>query len=126
MESSLTTALTITVIGMSLLFLSLVAFYGLLSLLAAATKDRRSPAERTVETGVRGAGDESRDEALLRVAAVAIALARARAERMIEPEPASGALTEQTGGPAPTAADQQVSPWWALHHQRQMALKRDR
>ena len=125
MESSLTTALTITVIGMSLLFLSLVAFYGLLLLLAAATKDRRSPVARTVETGVRGAEDEDGDEALLRVAAVAIALARARAERMIEPEPVSGALTGQIGGPAPTAADQQVSPWWALHHQCQMALKRD-
>jgi len=126
LESSLFTALTITVIGMSLLFLSLVAFYGLLSLLAAATKDRRSLAARTVETGMRGAGDEDRDEALLRVTAVAIALARAQAERRIEPEPVSGALAGQTGGPAPTAADQQVSPWWALHHQRQMALKRDR
>ncbi len=126
MESSLFTAMTITVIGMSLLFLSLVAFYGLLSLLAAVTKDRHSPAGPTVGTGTRGSGEEGREEALLRAAAVAIALARAQAERRTEPARGPDTPTGQAREPASTAGDRQVSPWWVLHHQRQMALKRDR
>jgi hypothetical protein len=121
LENSLLTALTITVIGMSLLCLSLVLFYGLLSLLAGATKDRPSRASRTAETGVREGGEKGGEEALLRAAAVAIAMARAQAERTTRPEWVVAAPAGDQG-----AADRQVSPWWALHHQRQMALKRDR
>ena len=42
MDSALLTVLTISAIGMSLLFLSLVLFYGIISVLTAATRDRSS------------------------------------------------------------------------------------
>ncbi len=107
MEDSLITALTITVIGMSLLFLSLIFFYGLLALLATAIRDSPPVAAHSTQ------GGEGRDDGVLRAAAVAIALARTETEG--KGVPFSVSVGDQA------AADQQVSPWWALHHQRQLA-----
>jgi Na+-transporting methylmalonyl-CoA/oxaloacetate decarboxylase gamma subunit len=106
MASSLGTVLLITVVGMTLLFLALALFYGLLSLMMATIKDR--PAE-TKGQSVRGEVERNREEeAALRAAAIAVALARAEMEQEAGYAPAGG-----LGGP-------QVSPWWILYHQRQM------
>ncbi|NIV37431.1 MAG: hypothetical protein GWN58_50845, partial [Anaerolineae bacterium] len=45
MENPLVTVLIISAIGMSLLFLSLVLFYGIISLLTAATSGRPAAPE---------------------------------------------------------------------------------
>jgi Na+-transporting methylmalonyl-CoA/oxaloacetate decarboxylase gamma subunit len=115
LDNSLSIALLITVIGMSLLFLSLVLFYGLLSLLTTVTKDRphlsaQHAAGKDNGQAVEEQGGE--EEPVLRAAAVAIALARAEAEQGLSLTVAS---TTEEG-----SAGQQVSPWWSLHHQRQL------
>ena len=107
MENSLVTTLLITAIGMSLLFLSLVLFYGIISLLTAVTGERAAaPAKATDST------TESRSQpevGALQAAAIAIALARAGAE-------------EGTGSPVLPASDEvDVTSWWSLHHQDRLA-----
>jgi Na+-transporting methylmalonyl-CoA/oxaloacetate decarboxylase gamma subunit len=115
LDSSLGIALIITAIGMTLLFLSLVLFYGMLSLLTAVIKDKPTPpAQRVVE---RDDGDTKedrsrREESVLRAAAVAIALARAEMEQVSKFS--AGIAT----GEASTR--QPASLWWSLHHQRQL------
>jgi hypothetical protein len=106
MEEPLPTALVISAIGMTLLFLSLVLFYGMLSLLTSVTQER-APAGASAE-----AGPEGEPEPMLRAAAIAVAMARAEAEARPSP----------VDSPAPVeVADRgQISPWWALHHQRQV------
>ena len=107
MDNALTTALLITVIGMTLLFGSLLLFYGLLSLLTATVKDRPSTTAQSTEEkeGAR------QHEMSLRAAAIAIALARAEAEQRSGPPAVSGEVQSPSGI---------VSPWWTLHHQRQL------
>jgi Na+-transporting methylmalonyl-CoA/oxaloacetate decarboxylase gamma subunit len=110
MENSLLTALAITAIGMTLLFLALALFYGLLSLMMSIFERRAKPKALetkepiTAESGV-----------LLRAAAVAVAMARAEAGQgdLTAPAPATGA---ETGREPP-------SPWWLLHHQRNVRPK---
>jgi len=101
--------LMISAVGMSLLFLALASFYGLLWLLTSAIRERGRGPEGAAEERVEPAGDG----ALLQAAAVAVALARAEAEM-------TGGLTT---APAPdaAAASLPVSPWWVLHHQRRLA-----
>lgn len=117
MDDSLLTALIITVVGMSLLFLFLVLFYGLLALLAAVFKDRPSTATEPA-TGSEGTGDgtgtEGLEDAVIRAAVVAVALARAEAEGYSGP----GAAADS----AEAVDDSQVSAWWSLHHQRQVTV----
>jgi Na+-transporting methylmalonyl-CoA/oxaloacetate decarboxylase gamma subunit len=106
MDNALITALIIAAVGMTLLFLFLLLFYGMLSLLTAAVKDKPSTSAqpRREEEG------EKAEEAVLRAAAVAVALARAEAEQ-----------GSSLPAPAPSQAlAGRVSPWWALHHQRQV------
>lgn len=115
MVSSLGVSLIITAIGMTLLFLSLVLFYGMLSLLTAFIKDKPTPpAQHVVERNESDTEEDrsGREESVLRAAAVAVALARAEAEQ------GSKCPTEITTGEASTR--QQASPWWSLHHQRQL------
>lgn len=104
MSNSLVTALAITAIGMTLLFLSLAFFYGLLTLMASAIPDRR-PAKDPV--GAPEAAVPVDDEAPLRAAAIAVAMARAEAERL-----------SISGGPTREPPFPDRSPWWAFHHQR--------
>lgn len=115
MENPLVTALVITAIGMSLLFLSLVLFYGIISLLTAVTRDR----SRVLPVGTdvaeeRGGVPERRT---LQAAAIAIALARAELEQ------GPGALD---GAPAFASSDRDLTRWWSLHHQHRLAEKRIR
>jgi hypothetical protein len=106
MEEPLPVALVISAIGMTLLFLSLVLFYGLLSLLTSVTQER---ATSGVSPEAEVVGEH---ETMLRAAAIAVAMARAEAEA--PPSPAGSPATIET-------ADRgQISPWWALHHQREM------
>lgn len=103
---SLKVVLMISVVGMTLLFLALAFFYSLLSLLTAAIRDRSPGAEHA-------AAEPAEDETLLQAAALAVALARAESELTTGPTGAS--VRDEAATPLA------VSPWWALHHQRQLA-----
>jgi hypothetical protein len=115
LDDSLLTALIISVVGMTLLFLALVFFYGLLALLAAVFKDRPSTSTKQA-AGKEGTGDgqglDGQEVAMLRAAVVAVTLARAEAEEYSGP----GAVADSED----SAADLPVSAWWSLHHQRQV------
>jgi Na+-transporting methylmalonyl-CoA/oxaloacetate decarboxylase gamma subunit len=109
LESSLATALAITAIGMSLLFLALALFYGLLTLMMRiASRQSSHPASVAIEGKSTG---EEKPEDLLRAAAIAVALARA------------GAGPGSDSNLAPGVASRpQLNPWWVFHHQRSLAL----
>jgi hypothetical protein len=77
-ENALVTALVISAIGISLLFLSLVLFYGITSLLTAVTRDRS--ATPSGWTDVTPQQEDTPPDRALQAAAIAIALARAEAE----------------------------------------------
>ena len=113
MEDSLVTALIISAIGMTLLFLSLILFYGIISLLTAVTRDKpATPPEKTDSAeGQRGAPADR----ALQAAAIAIALARAEAEG--EAGKASASVSLASG-------DRDVTSWWSLHHQHRLGRKR--
>lgn len=111
MEDPLVVSLIIAGIGMTLLFLTLGFFYGLLSWMTATLQDRPATSLNAAGGNVEGAGEE---EATIQAAVIAVALARARAEQGVSPV---SARPEE-----PAAGAQLVSPWWALHHQRQLAL----
>jgi len=110
-ENSLVVALVITAIGMTLLFLALALFYGLLSLMMSVFEDRAKPKAREKEERTSTEGG-----VLLRVAAVAVALARAEGEQGILSIPAfvTGRGTSR----------EPVSPWWSLHHQREVTREK--
>ena len=110
MDNPLAVALGITAIGMSLLFLTLLLFYGLLTLLTFVIRDRPAVQVEAVVERPTEVGDTME---LVQAAAIAVARARATAELM---PTSSGATTE--GEP--------MSPWWALHHQREMAQSSER
>ena len=112
MDNPVGIVLIISAIGMSLLFLSLVLFYGIISLLTAATRER-SAASAGRATGAEAQGDVPTDRAL-RAALVAIALARAEAE---------GHAGRAGGSVSPTSGDHDLTPWWSLHHQHRLAGK---
>lgn len=104
MNEPLVMALGITVVGMTLLFLTLLLFYGLLSLLTVVFK---APAPAGGEAVSGSGGGPAGEEPMLRAAAIAVALARTEAERASLP-----ALLPEEG--------ENVSPWWVLHQQRQL------
>ena len=121
MESPIAAALVITAIGMTLLFLALAFFYGLMALMTSVIQDR--PAARASSTEQEEGPGEARpvgpsEDALLRAAAIAVAVARAEAEQ--------GFNLVGTPAQEEAAATSLLSPWWALHHQRQLALHSDR
>ena len=121
MESPIAAALVITAIGMTLLFLALAFFYGLMALMTSVIKDR--PAARASSTEREEGPGAARpvghsEDALLRAAAIAVAIARAEAEQ--------GLNLVGTPAQEEAAATSLLSPWWALHHQRQLALHSDR
>ena len=109
MDNSLVTVLVISAIGMSLLFLSLVLFYGIISLLATVTRDRTTaPTGRTAGEEEQGVGPADR---MLQAAVVAITLARAEAQGK-----AAGSFSQASG-------ERDLTPWWSLHHQDRLAGK---
>ena len=112
MENSLATALVITAIGMTLLFLSLVLFYGIIALLTAATRERaRKPHGAAVAVEELGNALDSR---ALQAAAIAVALARAEAEQSRD------AFSDV---PALGSSGHDVTPWWSMYHQHRLAEK---
>lgn len=120
MDNSLLTALIISVIGMTLLFLSLILFYGLLLLLAAIFRDKPSTLPQQAvggEDAGDGGGGGGPEDARIQAAIVAVALARAEAE--------AATLPAVVVAPEGVAADQSVSAWWSLHHQRQITTNPD-
>jgi Na+-transporting methylmalonyl-CoA/oxaloacetate decarboxylase gamma subunit len=120
-ESPIAAALVITAIGMTLLFLALAFFYGLMALMTAVVKDRpavRAPSTEQEEGPGEAVPAGHGADALLRAAAIAVAVARAEAEQGFN----LVGIPAQEG----TAAADLLSPWWALHHQRQLALHSDR
>ena len=112
MENALVTALVISAIGISLLFLSLVLFYGIISLLTAVTRDRSATTPGW--TDVTAEQEDTPPARALQAAAIAIALARAEAEG--EAGIASDSVSLAPG-------DRDVTPWWSLHHQHRLARK---
>ncbi len=106
MENPLTTSLVITAIGMSLLFLSLVLFYGILSLLTAITRERAREAERQ-EPEVHAS-----ERRALQAAVIAIALAR------IEAAQGPGSAGKDAGV---SAGALDTTAWWSMHHQQRLA-----
>ncbi|MGD1993461.1 MAG: hypothetical protein PVI59_09730 [Anaerolineae bacterium] len=103
MNDSIAVALSISALGMLLLFGALLLLYGLMMALTAVARDRGqapTPADRSPRGGhrVRRA----------RVAAIAVALARAERERSAAPPP------ETVQG---------WSPWRAFHTHRVLGLQ---
>ncbi len=109
MNSPLMTTLLISGIGITLLFLALGLFYGLLSLLMRLAEGRHSGGEGAVPDEPEPVGDE----AMLQAAAIAVALARAQAEQTAGPLAPAGM--------APLSSPAIASAWWTLHHQRQLS-----
>lgn len=117
MDNLVVVAVVVSVVGMFLLFVALVFLYGMMYLLTSVVKDR-SPASATAVSAAapRPAPVLALDKdaagrvAVLRAAAVAVALARAEGDGRPPGMTVGRGLAE--GGPA--------SPWWALHHGRQL------
>jgi Na+-transporting methylmalonyl-CoA/oxaloacetate decarboxylase gamma subunit len=106
LENPLTTSLVLTAIGMSLLFLSLVLFYGILSLLTAITRERAREAEQQEPE------EHAPQQRALQAAAIAIALAR------IETAQGPGSASEAASASAGTY---DMTSWWSMHHQQRLA-----
>ena len=109
MENPLTTSLVLTAIGMSLLFLSLVLFYGILSLLTAITRERAREAARQEPE------EHAPEKRPLQAAAIAIALAR------VEAAQGPGSAGNAAGLSAGTL---DVTSWWSMHHQQRLAREK--
>ena len=120
MDNPLVVSLVVTGIGMLMLFLALAVLYGLMYLMTRMTNIRAVVKERpeagAEEQGSRGAeeqrdrGAEEQEEMRRRAAVIAVALARTELELGSMGVPGA----EETTGPW------RVSPWRALHHQRQL------
>lgn len=114
MENALVTALVISAIGMTLLFLSLILFYGIISLLTRVTREKPSPSGKV--DGTEAQRDAPADR-MQQAAAIAVALARAGTEGTTG---RAGVLVPQASG------DREVTSWWSLHHQHRLAEKEPR
>jgi Na+-transporting methylmalonyl-CoA/oxaloacetate decarboxylase gamma subunit len=120
MDNPLVISLAVTGVGMLMLFLALAVLYGLMYLMTWMT-NIRAPIEEWPEGGAegqrsRGAEEQgskgAEAERVMRRKAAAIAVALARAELELDSMGTPGA--EEDAGPW------RVSPWRALHHQRQL------
>ena len=115
MDDPLLISLVVTSIGMLILFLALALLYGLMYLMTALLKER--PETEMQENVTAGEGREYGDtdaweQSLMKrqAAVIAVALARAEAELSVSGAP----------GVQEAADPRRVSPWRALHHQRQL------
>jgi hypothetical protein len=97
MDNPLIVSLIVSGIGMLMLFLALAFLYGLMYLMTALIKERTEAEEQEARIRKRQA------------AVIAVALARAE----LDLSPIGAPRAEEAAG---------VSAWWALHHQRQLAL----
>ena len=105
MDSPLTLALTISGIGLLVLFAALVFLYVLMYAMTALIKDR--PIEKEEEPAPTVETDESASPPARRAAVIAVALARAE----LESSPAS-----------PLPAEVGSSPWGQYHRRRLLDL----
>jgi Na+-transporting methylmalonyl-CoA/oxaloacetate decarboxylase gamma subunit len=125
MDDPITISLAVTGIGMLMLFLALALLYGLMVLMTRMTATRgriiERPEARSGEQGDRGAreqgsmGAEVRRVMRRRAAVIGVALARS--------EQRSSAVNAPGAGEAAIswhASCSRISPWRALHHQRQL------
>jgi Na+-transporting methylmalonyl-CoA/oxaloacetate decarboxylase gamma subunit len=138
MDNPLVISLAVTGVGMLMLFLALAILYGLMYLMTWMTNIRAPIEERpeagAEEQGSRGAeGQRSKGAEAERVmrrkaAAIAVALARAERELSSSGSPCPSGSPRPSGSPCPSgtpgaeggAGPWRVSPWRALHHQRQL------
>ena len=104
MDNPLTLALTVSGMGLLILFAALAVLYGLMYAMTAFIKDR--PVAKQEEPAPTVETDESASPAARRAAVIAVALARAE----LEQSPAS-ALPETSG-----------SPWGQYHRRRLLDL----
>jgi Na+-transporting methylmalonyl-CoA/oxaloacetate decarboxylase gamma subunit len=116
MDDPLTISLVVSGIGMLMLFLALALLYGLMVLMTRMTATRgrikERPEAESGEQGSRGAGSRKQEARDGRRRAAVIGVALARAEQQLSRAGAPGA--EEAVG------SWHVSPWRALHHQRQL------
>jgi Na+-transporting methylmalonyl-CoA/oxaloacetate decarboxylase gamma subunit len=116
MDDPLTISLVVSGIGMLMLFLALALLYGLMVLMTRMTATRgrikERPEAETGEQGSRGAGSRKQEARDGRRRAAVIGVALARAEQQLSEAGAPGAEE--------AASSWRVSPWRALHHQRQL------
>ena len=113
MDDPLITALSVTGIGILVLFVALVFLYGLMYLMTEFTKDRTETGAK--EKGGRGV-DQQHQGMRRRAAVIAVALARAEQELGGDGRP------EAPGVASPRHDERgRFSPWRAYHHQRQLA-----
>ena len=116
MDSPVTISLVVSGIGMLMLFLALTLLCGLMYLMTALIKDR--PEAGIGEQGSRGAGEqrskgaEEQEAGSRKRQAAVIGVALARAEQELSP---IGALRVE-------GAEDGISAWRMLHHQRQLTL----
>jgi hypothetical protein len=110
LDPDLVAALVISAVGITLLFLALALFYGVLLLLAAIFEGRASADVADPEPA---SPEPEKADAALQAIAIGVALARARAEQT--------ASLDLVPGEEAFAAAPGVSPWWTLHHQRQVS-----
>jgi len=113
--------LAISGIGMLILFLALALLYGLMYALTGLTRKRPEVGAKEDERGAAlpstlEGGAALMSESVLRRRAAAIAVALARAECEL-PRASAGVAEEDTGRG-------RISPWRALHHQRQLTRNR--
>ena len=103
MDNPLTLALTVSGIGLLILFAALAVLYGLMYAMTALIKDR--PVEKQEEPAP-AVETESASPAARRAAVIAVALARAELEQ------SSASAPPETGG----------SPWGQYHRRRLLDL----
>jgi Na+-transporting methylmalonyl-CoA/oxaloacetate decarboxylase gamma subunit len=120
MDSPLLISLVVTSIGMLMLFLALAVLYGLMVLMTRVTDVRglikERPEAETGEQGSKGAGSRKQEARDGKRRAAVIGVALARAEQQLSEVGAPGAEE--------AASSWRVSPWRALHHQRQLTVSR--
>lgn len=109
MDNVLVIALIITAIGMTLLFLALTFFYGLLTLATHVFQDRAPEPGADVEEE-----QAEEQEAALLAAALVVSLARAQGERSAAP----------TRLPVVDSPSMLPSAWWTQNQQRNRNLGR--
>jgi len=116
MDNPIVISLVVSGIGMLMLFLALAFLYGLMYLMTTLIKDRPGVEEKgSMGEDVCGSVGADEQRAMRwRAAVIGVALARAEQERVVPPSvpPIGG---EERGRGV-------VSPWRALHHQRQLTL----
>jgi Na+-transporting methylmalonyl-CoA/oxaloacetate decarboxylase gamma subunit len=111
MDSLIVTAVRISAVGMTMLFIALIFLVGLMYLLTVLARDKDTdPDQATVEATK---STDRADAARRQAAVIAVALARAEVE------------SSAVSAPPPPRTDDvgDVTSWRAFHHQRQLSSR---